>query len=190
MRLHDHAWMLTAALTISATSLAGDTFTEGFEDGTNEAGWSWGTGGEEIVPVGGNPDAFLQDLTLATFTPIAATGCQIDIEDDGTVRIYAPNADSLSVARLEVESITAEAEVGAIYTGVVARVVDFGAFVNILPGKDGLVHISQIANERIERVADHLSEGQEVKVKVLDVDSRGRIKLSMKEIAEHELQDG
>ena len=82
-----------------------------------------------------------------------------------------------------VVEITAEAEVGEIYTGTVARIVDFGAFVNILPGKDGLVHISQIANERVENVSDHLSEGDEVRVKVLDVDQRGRIKLSMREVA-------
>ena len=86
-----------------------------------------------------------------------------------------------------VEEITAEAEVGAVYTGKVARIVDFGAFVNILPGKDGLVHISQIANERVENVSDHLSEGDEVRVKVLDVDQRGRIKLSIKELLEDEV---
>jgi polyribonucleotide nucleotidyltransferase len=114
------------------------------------------------------------------------SGAQIDIDDDGTVRVYAPNSESLALAQGEVESITAEAEIGAIYTGTVARIVDFGAFVNILPGKDGLVHISQIAQERIEKVTDYLSEGQEVKVKVLDVDGRGRIKLSMKEITEAE----
>jgi len=85
-----------------------------------------------------------------------------------------------------VEEITAEAEVGAVYTGTVARIVDFGAFVNILPGKDGLVHISQIANERVENVTDHLKEGEEVRVKVLDVDQRGRIKLSIKELLEDE----
>lgn len=112
------------------------------------------------------------------------SGAQIDIDDDGTVRIYAPNAESLDAARNEVESITAEAEIGAVYTGKVARIVDFGAFVNILPGKDGLVHISQIANERIEKVTDYLTEGQDVRVKVLDVDNRGRIKLSMKEVEE------
>ncbi len=116
------------------------------------------------------------------------SGAQIDIDDDGTVRIYAPNSESLAVAKGEVESITAEAEVGAIYTGVVARIVDFGAFVNILPGKDGLVHISQIAQERIEKVSDYLTEGQEVKVKVLDVDGRGRIKLSMKEVSESDVE--
>jgi polyribonucleotide nucleotidyltransferase len=85
-----------------------------------------------------------------------------------------------------IEEITAEAEVGAVYKGTVARIVDFGAFVNILPGKDGLVHISQIANERVENVSDHLSEGQEIDVKVLDVDQRGRIKLSIKELLEDE----
>jgi polyribonucleotide nucleotidyltransferase len=112
------------------------------------------------------------------------SGAQIDIDDDGTVRVYAPNSESLALAQGEVEAITAEAEIGAIYTGTVARIVDFGAFVNILPGKDGLVHISQIAQERVEKVTDYLSEGQQVKVKVLDVDGRGRIKLSMKEISE------
>ena len=75
---------------------------------------------------------------------------------------------------------------GAVYTGTVARIVDFGAFINILPGKDGLVHISQIANERVENVTDHLTEGEEVRVKVLDVDQRGRIKLSIKELLEDE----
>ncbi len=116
------------------------------------------------------------------------SGAQIDIDDDGTVRIYAPNSESLALAKGEVESITAEAEVGAVYNGVVARIVDFGAFVNILPGKDGLVHISQIAQERIEKVSDYLTEGQEVKVKVLDVDGRGRIKLSMKEVSDSDAQ--
>jgi polyribonucleotide nucleotidyltransferase len=86
-----------------------------------------------------------------------------------------------------IEEITAEAEIGAVYSGTVARIVDFGAFVNILPGKDGLVHISQIANERVENVSDHLSEGDEVRVKVLDVDQRGRIKLSIKELLEDEV---
>ena len=85
-----------------------------------------------------------------------------------------------------IQAITAEAEIGEIYTGTVARIVDFGAFVTILPGKDGLVHISQIADERVENVTDYLSEGQEVQVKVLDVDQRGRIKLSMREVAADE----
>jgi polyribonucleotide nucleotidyltransferase len=115
------------------------------------------------------------------------TGAQIDIEDDGTIRIYAGNKESEQAARDMIEGITAEAEVGKLYTGKVIRVVDFGAFVNIIPGKDGLVHISQISNERIEKVSDYLEEGQDVTVKVLDVDNRGRIKLSIKEaIAEQQ----
>ncbi|MBP6229318.1 MAG: polyribonucleotide nucleotidyltransferase, partial [Pseudomonadales bacterium] len=112
------------------------------------------------------------------------TGASIDISDDGTVRIYGENAESRDAALARVEAITAEAKVGETYTGTVARIVDFGAFVTIMPGKDGLVHISQIANQRIENVTDVLSEGQQVRVKVLDVDPRGRIKLSMKEVSE------
>jgi polyribonucleotide nucleotidyltransferase len=108
------------------------------------------------------------------------TGASIDIEDDGTVQIYADSKQEADLAIDKVLAITAEAEVGAIYEGTVARIVDFGAFVNILPGKDGLVHISQIANERVEKVTDYIQEGQLVKVKVLDVDVRGRIKLTMK----------
>ena len=114
------------------------------------------------------------------------TGATVDIDDSGTVTVYAETQESMSAAITRIESITAEAEVGAIYTGTVARIVDFGAFVTILPGKDGLVHISQIAEERVENVTDYLSEGQEIKVKVLDVDNRGRIKLSMKEVGADE----
>ena len=112
------------------------------------------------------------------------TGASIDIGDDGTVRIYGENAASRDAALERVQAITAEAKIGETYTGVVARIVDFGAFVTILPGKDGLVHISQIANRRIENVSDVLQEGQEVRVKVLDVDPRGRIKLSIKDVDE------
>jgi polyribonucleotide nucleotidyltransferase len=115
------------------------------------------------------------------------TGASIDISDDGTVRIYGENVASRDAALARVEAITAEAKVGEIYTGTVARIVDFGAFVTIMPGKDGLVHISQIANYRVESVNDVLKEGQQVRVKVLDVDPRGRIKLSMKEATEDEL---
>lgn len=114
------------------------------------------------------------------------TGATIDIEDDGSIRIYSDDRDGLKDAIFRIEEITAEAEVGRIYDGKVARVVDFGAFVTIMPGTDGLVHISQIAQERVEKVTDYLSEGQEIKVKVLDVDARGRIKLSMKEVSEAE----
>ena len=112
------------------------------------------------------------------------SGATVDIDDDGTVKVFGQNAAARDAAIEMIQSITAEAEVGAIYTGKVARIVDFGAFVTILPGKDGLVHISQIAEERVENVTDYLSEGQEVQVKVLDVDQRGRIKLSMREVAD------
>lgn len=114
------------------------------------------------------------------------TGATIDISDDGSIRIYSDDRDGLDQAVFRIEEITAEAEVGRIYDGKVARIVDFGAFVTIMPGTDGLVHISQIAEERVEKVTDYLSEGQDIKVKVLDVDARGRIKLSMKEVSESE----
>jgi polyribonucleotide nucleotidyltransferase len=110
------------------------------------------------------------------------TQAQIDIDDDGTVRIYGANKESTDAAVQRVLGITAEAEIGRVYEGTVARIVDFGAFVTILPGKDGLVHISQISNERVQSVSDYLKEGQQVRVKVLDVDQRGRIKLSIKEV--------
>jgi len=112
------------------------------------------------------------------------SGATVDIDDDGTVKVFGQNAAARDAAIEMIQAITAEADVGAIYTGKVARIVDFGAFVTILPGKDGLVHISQIAEERVENVTDYLSEGQEVQVKVLDVDQRGRIKLSMREVAD------
>ncbi|HEX4869643.1 MAG TPA: S1 RNA-binding domain-containing protein, partial [Moraxellaceae bacterium] len=111
------------------------------------------------------------------------TKATIDIEDSGVVRIYGETKGATQAALAKVQAITAEVEVGTVYEGTVARIVDFGAFVTILPGTDGLVHISQIANERVEKVTDYLKEGQQVKVKVLDVDQRGRIKLSMKELA-------
>ena len=101
-------------------------------------------------------------------------------------RIYGEDAVSRDAALDMVNAITAEAEVGKIYNGKVARIVDFGAFVTILPGKDGLVHISQISQDRVENVTEYLEEGQDVLVKVLDTDARGRIKLSIKEITEEE----
>ncbi|PCJ38728.1 MAG: polyribonucleotide nucleotidyltransferase [Moraxellaceae bacterium] len=113
------------------------------------------------------------------------TGASIDIEDDGTVKVYGENRAAADAGVVKVQEVTAEAEVDKVYTGKVARIVDFGAFVTILPGTDGLLHISQIAQERVEKVTDYLSEGQEIQVKVLDVDNRGRIKLSMKALAEN-----
>lgn len=110
------------------------------------------------------------------------TGATIDIENDGTIRIASVDGDSGREARRRIELITADVEVGRIYEGKVARLMDFGAFVTILPGKDGLVHISQISNERVEKVSDKLSEGDIVRVKVLEVDRQGRVRLSMKEV--------
>jgi len=114
------------------------------------------------------------------------TGASVDIDDDGNVRIYGEDADSRDAALEMVNAITAEAEVGKLYKGKVARIVDFGAFVTILPGKDGLVHISQISQERVENVNEYLTEGEEVLVKCTDLDARGRIKLSIKEITEED----
>ncbi len=111
------------------------------------------------------------------------TKASIDIEDNGQVKIFGETKEAAEAAKQRVLGITAEAEIGKIYVGRVERIVDFGAFVNILPGKDGLVHISQISDQRIEKVTDVLKEGQEVKVLVLDVDNRGRIKLSIKDVA-------
>ncbi|MBQ75535.1 MAG: polyribonucleotide nucleotidyltransferase [Gammaproteobacteria bacterium] len=116
------------------------------------------------------------------------TGATVDIDDDGTITIFGEGAESRDAAVAMVEAITAEAEVGKIYTGKVAKIADFGAFVTILPGKDGLVHISQIAKERVEKVTDYLKEGQVIDVIVLDVD-RGRIKLSIKELPAKESDD-
>jgi polyribonucleotide nucleotidyltransferase len=110
------------------------------------------------------------------------TGASVDIENDGTIRIASVDGASGKEARRRIELITADVEVGRIYEGKVARLMDFGAFVTILPGKDGLVHISQISNERVEKVSDKLAEGDVVKVKVLEVDRQGRVRLSMKEV--------
>ncbi len=114
------------------------------------------------------------------------TGATIDISDDGMVKIFSVDKRAGEEARKRVELITADVEVGTVYEGKVARLMDFGAFVTILPGKDGLVHISQISDERVEKVSDKLSEGDVVKVKVLEVDKQGRIRLSMKAVAAEE----
>ena len=110
------------------------------------------------------------------------TGASIDIEDNGTVRVFGESKAASAAAIAKIQALTAEVEPGTIYTGTVVRIVEFGAFINILPGTDGLLHISQISNERIANVADVLTEGQKVQVQVQDVDQRGRIKLSMKDI--------
>jgi len=114
------------------------------------------------------------------------TGATIDLDDSGLVKIFSVDKAAGELARKRVELITADVEVGKVYEGKVAKIMDFGAFVNILPGKDGLVHISQISDERVEKVSDKLSEGDVVKVKVLEVDKQGRIRLSMKAVGEGE----
>nr|WP_038123290.1 polyribonucleotide nucleotidyltransferase [Vibrio nigripulchritudo] len=132
---------------------------------------------DKIKDVIGKGGAVIRALT-------EETGTTIEIEDDGTIKIAATEGTAAKEAIRRIEEITAEVEVGTIYTGKVTRIVDFGAFVAVLGGKEGLVHISQIADKRIEKVADHLSEGQEVKVKVLEIDRQNRIRLSMKEAVE------
>jgi polyribonucleotide nucleotidyltransferase len=114
------------------------------------------------------------------------TGATIEVDDDGVIKIASVEKAAGDEARRRVEQVTAEVEVGVIYEGKVAKIMDFGAFVNILPGKDGLVHISQISDERVENVTDKLSEGDVVKVKVLEVDRQGRIRLSMKAVSADE----
>jgi polyribonucleotide nucleotidyltransferase len=132
---------------------------------------------EKIRDVIGKGGAVIRAIT-------EETGATVDIDNDGTVRIASVDGASGKEARRRIELITADVEVGRIYEGKVARLMDFGAFVTILPGKDGLVHISQISNERVEKVSDKLAEGDVVKVKVLEVDRQGRVRLSMKEVGD------
>jgi polyribonucleotide nucleotidyltransferase len=132
---------------------------------------------EKIRDVIGKGGAVIRALT-------EETGTTIDIQDDGTVTIASVNADACNAARKRIEEITADVEVGRIYEGTVLRLLDFGAIVQILPGRDGLLHISQIAKERVNLVSDHVKEGQVVKVKVLEADEKGRVRLSMKAAAE------
>ena len=114
------------------------------------------------------------------------TGTTINVEDDGTVTIASPDTARVEEARRRIELITAEVEVGQIYEGTVQRLLDFGAIVQLLPGKDGLLHISQIANERVNQVSDYLKEGQKVRVKVIEADEKGRVRLSMKALLKEE----
>ena len=137
---------------------------------------------EKIKDVIGKGGAVIRSLT-------EETGTTIEIEDDGTIKIAATEGTAAKEAIRRIEEITAEVEVGRIYLGKVARLADFGAFVTILPGKDGLVHISQIAEKRVEKVSDYLAEGQEVQVKVLEIDRQGRVRLSMKEAVEKPVEE-
>jgi len=132
---------------------------------------------EKIRDVIGKGGAVIRGLT-------EETGCTIDIGEDGTITIASVDADKAEFAKKRIAEITAEAEIGKTYEGAVTKILDFGALINILPGKDGLLHISQIAHQRVERVEDFLKEGQVVQVKVLETDEKGRIKLSMKALLE------
>ena len=117
------------------------------------------------------------------------TGTQINIDEDGTITIASADPAKAEEAKRRIEQITAEVEIGKVYEGPVVKILDFGALINLLPGKDGLLHISQIAHERVEKVTDYLSEGQIVKVKVMETDEKGRIKLSMKALLERPAQE-
>lgn len=128
---------------------------------------------EKIRDVIGKGGAVIRALT-------EETGTQINIEEDGTITIASTDSAKADEAKRRIEEITAEVEIGKVYEGPITKILDFGALVNLLPGKDGLLHISQIAHERVEKVTDYLSEGQVVKVKVLETDEKGRVKLSMK----------
>jgi polyribonucleotide nucleotidyltransferase len=130
---------------------------------------------EKIRDVIGKGGATIRALT-------EETGTSIDITDDGSVKIASTDQAAGEEARRRIEELTADVEVGRIYTGRVVKIMDFGAFVAILPGRDGLVHISQISNDRVENVSDFLKEGDSVTVKVLEVDKQGRIRLSMKAV--------
>jgi len=132
---------------------------------------------EKIRDVIGKGGAVIRALT-------EETGTTIDIAEDGTVTIACVNSEGGLAAKKRIEDITAEVEVGRIYEGTVLKLLDFGAIVSVLPGKDGLLHISQIAEERVKNVSDHLKEGQSVRVKVLEADEKGRLRLSMKAVAE------
>ena len=131
---------------------------------------------EKIRDVIGKGGAVIRAIT-------EETGTTIDIQEDGTITIASVNGDAANAAKARIEAITADVEVGKIYEGTVLKLLDFGAIVSILPGRDGLLHISQIANERVNAVADYLKEGQKVRVKVLEADEKGRVRLSMKAVA-------
>jgi len=137
---------------------------------------------EKIRDVIGKGGAVIRALT-------EETGTTIDIEDDGTIKIGCISAEAGEEAKRRIELITAEVEVGQVYEGTVLKLLEIGAIVSLLPGKDGLVHISQIAHQRVNNVADFLKEGQQVKVKVLEVDDRGRVRLSMKALLEPPVQE-
>jgi polyribonucleotide nucleotidyltransferase len=134
---------------------------------------------EKIRDVIGKGGATIRALT-------EETGTTIDIGEDGTITIASTDAEKAEFAKKRIEQLTAEVEVGKVYEGPITKILDFGALVNLMPGKDGLLHISQIAHQRVEKVTDYLQEGQIVRVKVLETDEKGRVKLSMKALLDRE----
>jgi polyribonucleotide nucleotidyltransferase len=132
---------------------------------------------DKIRDVIGKGGAMIRSITEASDT-------NIEIEDDGTIKIFATEKAKADIAIDRIKAVTAEIEVGTVYNGKVMRIVDFGAFVEVLPGKEGLVHISQIAHDRVAKVTDFLEEGQMVDVKVMEIDRQNRIRLSIKELLE------
>jgi len=134
---------------------------------------------EKIRDIIGKGGATIRALT-------EETGCTIDIGEDGTITIASTDAGKAENAKKRIAEITAEVEIGKVYEGPITKILDFGALVNLMPGKDGLLHISQIAHQRVEKVTDFLKEGQIVKVKVLETDEKGRVKLSMKALIDRD----
>jgi polyribonucleotide nucleotidyltransferase len=131
---------------------------------------------ERIRDVIGKGGATIRQIT-------ESTGTQIDIQDDGSITIAAVDGNAAKRAQKIIEDLTAEVEIGRIYDGTVLKILDFGAIVQVMPGRDGLLHVSQIANERVNQVSDYLKEGQAVRVKVIEADDKGRLRLSMKAAA-------
>jgi polyribonucleotide nucleotidyltransferase len=131
---------------------------------------------ERIRDVIGKGGATIRQIT-------EQTGTTIDIQDNGTITIAAVDSGAAKKAQAIIEGLTAEVEIGRIYEGTVLKILDFGAIVQVLPGRDGLLHVSQIANERVNQVSDYLKEGQQIRVKAIEADDKGRLRLSMKAAA-------
>jgi polyribonucleotide nucleotidyltransferase len=134
---------------------------------------------ERIRDVIGKGGAVIRSIT-------EETGTQIDIQDDGQITIAATDSEAALRARKRIEEITAEVEIGRVYEGTVLKILEFGAIVQVLPGRDGLLHVSQIANERVERVGDYLKEGDKIRIKAIEADDKGRLRLSMKAVTPEE----
>ncbi len=130
---------------------------------------------ERIRDVIGKGGATIRQIT-------ESTGTQVDIQDDGHITIAAVDGAAAKKAQKMIEDLTAEVEIGRVYDGTVLKILDFGAIVQVMPGRDGLLHVSQIANERVNNVSDYVTEGQAIRVKVIEADDKGRLRLSMKAV--------